>query len=291
MEKAIDQLQQLGFSPYEAKAYIALLRKNPINGYELAKASGIPRPNIYSVLQKLEERGAVLHIDSEEGVRYVPVQPGELITRLRSRIQNSLDETQTALEGMSEQMCQEQVWNSQGYPALCEHASSIIDSAKENLTIGIWPQEAEELKDRLQAARERNVEITTLCLAACPQPCGNCQGNVFRYHPPEEGESRWLLVVSDQSEVLMGEIQSGQDAGRYAGQDAQAARTRQKVLVNLATWFVRHHIALSLLLTGLGDRLEPLLDTHTKSLLSSIGSTGSDGGWLENMKAIIHRSS
>ncbi|MGE5222211.1 MAG: TrmB family transcriptional regulator [Omnitrophica WOR_2 bacterium] len=299
MEKAVDQLQQLGFSPYEAKAYIGLLRRNPINGYELAKASGIPRPNIYAVLQKLEERGAVLHIDSDEGVRYVPVEPGELINRLRSRMENSLDETQSSLEGMSAEICQEQVWNSQGYPALFDHASSIIDSAKESLVIGIWPQESTALKDRLQAARDRNVEMTTLCLAACPQPCTSCQGNIFRYHPPEEGDSRWLLIVSDQAEVLFGEIQPDQDAGHAAGQEirqgdgnfAQAARTRQKVLVNLATWFVRHHIALSVLLEGLGDRLDPLLDPQTRSLLSTIRPSGSDGGWLDNMKALIRKSS
>jgi sugar-specific transcriptional regulator TrmB len=27
-------LQQLGFSKYEARAYLALLQRNPLNGYE-----------------------------------------------------------------------------------------------------------------------------------------------------------------------------------------------------------------------------------------------------------------
>ena len=44
-------MQVLGFTDYEARAYLALLQRHPQNGYELAKASGIPRPNIYSVLQ------------------------------------------------------------------------------------------------------------------------------------------------------------------------------------------------------------------------------------------------
>ena len=28
---------------YEAKAYVALLRKSPVTGYELSKLSGVPR--------------------------------------------------------------------------------------------------------------------------------------------------------------------------------------------------------------------------------------------------------
>ncbi|MBN1935168.1 MAG: TrmB family transcriptional regulator, partial [Anaerolineae bacterium] len=38
----IEQLVKIGFSEYEAKAYIALLRENPITGYQLSKLSGVP---------------------------------------------------------------------------------------------------------------------------------------------------------------------------------------------------------------------------------------------------------
>jgi len=55
-------LQQLGFSEYEARAYLALLQRNPLNGYELAKVSGLPRANVYAVLQKLEDRGFEMKI-------------------------------------------------------------------------------------------------------------------------------------------------------------------------------------------------------------------------------------
>ena len=50
-------LQQLGFSEYEARAYLALLQRSPLNGYELAKVSGLPRANTYAVLQKLRNAG------------------------------------------------------------------------------------------------------------------------------------------------------------------------------------------------------------------------------------------
>ncbi len=57
MTDTITLLQDLGFTEKEARAYRALLQHDPVSGYELAKVSGILRPNIYPVLQKLEARG------------------------------------------------------------------------------------------------------------------------------------------------------------------------------------------------------------------------------------------
>src|SRR5689334_4648644 len=94
-------LQQLGFSEYEARAYLALLQRNPLNGYELAKVSGLPRANVYAVLQKLEERGAVVRLDMPSGVRYAPVAPTELTQRIASRFQDVLSTTQQALEELA----------------------------------------------------------------------------------------------------------------------------------------------------------------------------------------------
>lgn len=70
VDDAATLLQQLGFGDYEARAYVALLQRSPLNGYELAKSSGIPRANIYAVLQKLEERNAVVRLDTPTGSRY-----------------------------------------------------------------------------------------------------------------------------------------------------------------------------------------------------------------------------
>jgi sugar-specific transcriptional regulator TrmB len=59
-DQLLPNLVKLGFSEYEAKAYIALLGKNPVSGYELAKQSGVPRSMIYEVAGKLTARGAAM---------------------------------------------------------------------------------------------------------------------------------------------------------------------------------------------------------------------------------------
>src|SRR5215213_2840021 len=142
MTNATALLQQLGFSEYEARAYVALLQRNPLNGYELAKVSGLPRANIYAVLQKLEERGAIVRLDQPNGTRYAPVAPNELTQRVATRFQHTLNAVQQALEDLATPANPEYVWNIRGYEALLEHAHALVAVSKGRLLVAIGHHEA-----------------------------------------------------------------------------------------------------------------------------------------------------
>ena len=101
MSEVAALLRGLGFSEYEARAYVALLQHSPLNGYELAKASGVPRADIYSVLQKLEDRGAIVRLDTEAGTRYAPVPARDVIQRIDDRFRETLDAAGRSLEMVS----------------------------------------------------------------------------------------------------------------------------------------------------------------------------------------------
>lgn len=281
MANIIELLQKLGFGEYEAKAYTALLQSSPLNGYELAKASGIPRPNVYAVLPKLEERGAVMRLDTPAGPRYAPVPPAELTKRLSDKFERELKEANRALEDMSSPVEREYVWNTQGYSALIDQARTLIESSKNELLIALWPQEAQALVDTLNGAEERGVAITTLCLQGCNQECGACHGNIFRYRIAPEDRTRWLVTVSDSTDMLAGQIS--------APDKALSVHTRQRLLVELAAWYVRHSIALATVVDDLGDRLQELLSPRTLEVLSTVGPIGS-GGWLEYMEQVLNSS-
>ena len=272
-------LQQLGFSEYEARTYTALLQRHPLNGYELAKLARLPRANIYGVLQKLEERGAVIRFDTPEGVRYTPLPAEELIQRLRSQYQATLSTAQQALNEISHPAEYEYVGNVRGYPGLLENAQALLEAAQERLLLALWPQEAANLAEPLAQTEERGVEITTLCLAACPQECGGCRGQVYRYRVAPEQDHRWLVVVSDGAEVLTGEI--------GPGEEALAVRTRQGLLIELATWYIHHSIAIAAILSDLGSRLEQFLRPETRSILASLETNGQRKGWLEHMVRLV----
>ncbi len=284
MDDTVALLQRLGFGDYEARAYLALLRQNPLNGYELAKASGLPRANVYAVLQKLEERGAVIRLDTPAGTRYAPVPPEELIQRLRTHLQDTLDAAQQSLNKVSSLPDEyEYVWNTRGYGVLIQHARALLDSTRESLLLAVWPDEALALVENVTRARKRGVEVTTLCLSGCPNECGNCRGRVFRYRLAPDQNARWLILVPDGIEVLAGEI--------GPGDQALAVRTRQRLLVELTAWYIRHSIALAAVLNDLGGRLQELLGPETRSALASLGPRGpqGDGGWLEYMRQLLSR--
>ena len=66
---AVQRLMELGFSQYEAQAYVGLLGREPLTGYALANVTGIPQPKVYETLRRLTAKGVVRR--DERVVAYV----------------------------------------------------------------------------------------------------------------------------------------------------------------------------------------------------------------------------
>ena len=281
MADATALLHRLGFTEYEARAYIALLQQNPANGYELAKTSGIRRADIYRVLDQLEERGAIVRLESESGAKFTPLAPDELLARLTRSTQETLVQARESLMQLPRPAEYDYIGNVRGYPAVIDHARSLIESARQQVLVALWPNEAAALAPEFTSAQDRGVEITTLCLAACTQECGFCRGRVYRYQVTGEQQRRWLTLVPDGREVLTGEI--GADG------DALAVRTSQHLLVEMASWFIRHSIALAAVISDIGDELTRIIRPETSAVLAAVGPGDQNDGWLEHMRKLLKR--
>lgn len=278
MADLVALLQELGFGEYEARAYTSLLQRHPVNGYELAKASKIPRANIYLVLQKLEERGAVVRIADDNSAVYRPVPPEELLAAIAHRFEQTVDSARQAMQEMDRPPTDEYVWHIAGYANLLAHARAVIHSATTELLIGIWQHEARALADDMAQAEDRDVQITTLCMAACAEECGGCRGRVYRNKVVDTDDRRWLLLVPDEEAMLAGEI--------AANGEASTVRSRQPLLVSMTAWFVRHSIALATMLHDVGEQIEQRLTPQTQAALARIGPHGSQG-WLAHMRKLL----
>ncbi len=282
MTEVIEQLQQLGFTEYEARAYVALLRQSPQNGYELARNSGLPRANVYSVLEKLEERGAVVRLEETNSVHYAPVSPEELIRRLDNKLKGSLKEAHASLAEVTQATAYEAIFSVRGYLPMLDHARSLIDSAAKSVLVALEPPESQALKGSVEAAILRGVKVVTLCLEACLEECGNCRGSLFRYHVEELEDSRWLVLLADGQEMLAAEI--------APGDQTLAVRTRQSLLASLAAGYIQRSIALAAMVNDLGDRLEELLNPLTKATLAALGRENRQGGFLQQLRMLLHES-
>ncbi len=75
-------LEKLGFSSNEAKVYGTLIKHKVLNGYEIAKLSGVARLLVYEVINRLVAKGAVIRIDGEPNF-YKPLEYQDLIRSIK----------------------------------------------------------------------------------------------------------------------------------------------------------------------------------------------------------------
>ncbi|MBI3968071.1 MAG: hypothetical protein HY329_20730 [Chloroflexi bacterium] len=280
MADAAKLLRRIGFGEYEARVYVALVQHGPMNGYGVAKVARLPRANVYAVLQKLEERGAIVRLETQSGRHYAPVPPAELIHRLGSGLQRTLQAAQHSLEALARPTEPTYVWDTREYSVVLDHARSLVDGSQGNLMVAIRPPEARSLADNVAQAEARAVSITTLCLEGCPEECGGCRGRVYRSHRTQDANARWLVMVRDSADMLAAEV--GQDGS------AQAVRTNQRLLVELAASYVLQSITVATVIDDLGERLEQLLGAEAQSDLNSL-PRGADTGWLDRLRRLLAR--
>ena len=273
-------LEQLGFTTYEARAYVALIADGEHNGYALAKASGIPRANIYAVADKLVLRGAAQRVERPAGIAYVAVEPDELLHGMEVERRKTMREAKQGLSRLSREhrSLPGVVLNLRDSEVL-ERAAQLIDASTTSVHIALQPSEAAQLASSLREARERGVAIDTLCLEQCETECGGCVGKIHRHRLMPTDGSHWLVVVADGGAALL---------GHFANSCATAVFTEQSLVVELATAYMQQSTTLALLASELAGRFEDLLSPEVRGVLDGLYPTGD---FLAHMRDLSHVAS
>ncbi len=275
--EALEDLQALGFTEYEARAYLGLLEKGPLTGYQLAKACGVPRPNIYAVLDRLQERGAVTTVQVKEGVKYAALPSKEMLDRLARTLGGRIEKAGRDLGKLQEAPAVERVWNLQGHENVIERARSLIGGTERSLLACVWSDESRELAEAFAAAAGKGAEVTTLCIEGCPEECGGCCGAVYRYPLAGEAHTRWLVLVADDRELLVAQV--------FPDGRALGAVTTLEVLVSVGARYLQHSIAATEIVRSLGPRLGELLDERAQKAMRSAGLSAHGSAWLDRILA------
>ncbi len=259
-------LQQLGFTAYEAKAWLILAQATTLTGYEVAKHSGIPRANIYPVLKRLVERGAARRIDTPDGIRYAATPTPQLLEDMQREQQRLLTAAKAALPSQPDLSQEQPVFSLQSAEQTLAAARRLIGETRQALFIAVQPREAALLAPELREAHERGVEITTLCMEACAAECGACRGTIHRCAMSPGGVDRWLLVSADNGAAVTAEFNA--DGG------VRAIETRQPLVVQLVTSYIRQSAALAVLGGELGDQFDGLVSLQARALLEGLQPHG-----------------
>jgi len=220
----------LGFSLYEARAYAALVRDNPLTGYELSKRSGVPGSKVYECIERLNRKGIITPV-GDNPARYVAVPPEELVRRLTLDFETSVSTLETLLEKEVKPESVDYIFNMNGYDTIIGKAKEMISQAGNTLDLSLWAEEIVELEKDIKAAAGRGVKVRLLSFNGGELSCA-C---VFHHKPlkPTDPHDRWITLVRDGIEVLTGQCD---------GENAVAAWTRNRCLVFISLKYIEHEI-------------------------------------------------
>jgi sugar-specific transcriptional regulator TrmB len=90
MPASMDKLVDLGLTGYEAKAYLALMRRDSFAAADVSRVAGIPRQRIYDVLATLVQKGLASQRPGPPA-KYAAVSPEFAIERLLAIRREELD--------------------------------------------------------------------------------------------------------------------------------------------------------------------------------------------------------
>lgn len=247
----VQAMLRIGFTQYEAQAYCALLRKSPLNGHEVGKASDVPPSKIYETLGRLETKGAVL-VQRSEPVLYAAVPYREVLDAIRARFEGDLGQVDAALAAMPAQSEPGLVWSLKRKTAIVSAFQTAIRSAKESIFAAVWDEEIEEFRETLEQASARGVDVHVAIYGA-----SKLKGPQI-YDLAECGVSarsrlagrRLSVVASDYSNAVMVEF--------GASDTDEAVVTSNAVLGLLAIEYVKADVLGRLLINAMGA------DTYAK---------------------------
>ncbi len=241
-QNVIVELQRLGMSGYEAKAYLALVAAGaPLNGYEVAKRSGVPRSTVYETLGKLVGRGAAYEVRSgEDNVGYLSLPPHALLERMRREFDQSVDVLRSALPEIASPPQVRLVHSLDDRAALLARAEDLISGSRNDLFVSGWPAELEALKPLVRNAEAEAVDVSVVAFGEDPDPVGRTTPH--RFSSPEvvleNLGCRLLVVAADREQVVIGGITDSGAWGVY---------TDDPAVVLVAVEYVRHDIAMHLI--------------------------------------------
>lgn len=211
MEELIKEMQKIGFTSYEAKIYLALLKNNPATGYEISKLSGVPQAKVYENILRLNNLGAVLSLGSDP-IKYVPLPAEELLKKANMDFEKSISKLKEAFPSLQIEENLDYIWNIKGYYPTMERAVKMIRDAKKSILLSIWDEDALYIYNELAEAQNLGVSIEIILYGE-----NKIHGiDKIHYYGREEKllekyGGRWICLLVDEEEVLTGQIDDEKD--------------------------------------------------------------------------------
>lgn len=155
----VPRLQEVGLSGLESEVYLALLQQQGgVTAYRVGKILGKATANVYSAIESLAAKGAVIIEDGTPRSCFA-VAPEIFLAQLESRFLRSSSALRRDLESLRAKRDSEQVVQIRSAAAVIESARLMIERAERIVVCDGFPRVTRELERTLVDAAERGVDV------------------------------------------------------------------------------------------------------------------------------------
>jgi len=204
----IDKLTLFGLTRQEATIYISLFQNGASNGYEVAKATGISRSNVYNALAGLVEKGAAYLMEGASS-KYIAVPFEEFynnklraMTEAKEFLLKNLIPAKDATDGYI---------TIDGCVHIKDKMFNMLDQAEKRIYISLPFEYLEEIKSKLEKLIDNGIKVVVITNEDFKMP-----GAEVYLADKKDKQIRFII---DSTYVLTGEFsESDYDTCLYSGQ-------------------------------------------------------------------------
>lgn len=161
-DEAVNLLEELGLTEYEARCFVALSRVGKASAKEVSDLSGVPRSRVYDAVERLHRRGLV-DVQQSDPRQYQALPKDDALAVLRERYTTTLDATDEALSGLrrSEELEEEGAWAIADHDHVTKRIERLIEDGEHELYVLVADEGAVDRRfcERLAAAADRGLAI------------------------------------------------------------------------------------------------------------------------------------
>ena len=238
MAELVEKLKEIGFNTYEAKVYLALLKKYPASGYEVAKLANVPQSSTYDTLKALENKNVVVATNTKP-ITYTPIKPKQLTSKFLKKVNSTVNYLDKHLPQVKEDY-NEPIITITDKQNIYEKIIEVIQNAKREIYIEIWSQDYKIIEQELLNAYNRNVEIRIVGYDNFQTRFGQVFEHAFAKDIEFSLGGRMIILAVDDNEGIVGKISSI----RNNPNDMNIIWTKNKSIVFIIKEFIVHDMYL-----------------------------------------------
>jgi sugar-specific transcriptional regulator TrmB len=205
---AIESLERLGLSNYEARVFVALQALGVGTAREIHDVAGVPRSQVYGAADELVSKG-LLERQQSTPKRYRPVSTATARELLTARMERERERAFEFLEAVRAKQqpaeTREDVWSLRGREAVTERVLELVRRADERLVFATRTMDLapEPLLVALRERAEAGVDVTVL--SDDPAVHEAVSDPVRSVRPPHErpGALTGRMLLGDDNVVLV----------------------------------------------------------------------------------------